>query len=76
MKALVFGGAGSGDPTLVVTHGGVIRTLERHLGAPDAPVPNLGGRWFRRTDAEPLALGERAVLIDPDVVALTVPDQL
>ncbi len=69
-------GGESGDPTLVVTHGGVIRTLERHLGAPDTPVPNLGGRWFRRSAAEPLALGERAVLIDPDVVALTVPDQL
>ena len=69
-------GAASGDVTLVVTHGGVIRTLERHLGAPEAPVPNLGGRWFRRTDSEPLALGERAVVIDPDVVALTVPDQI
>jgi len=69
-----------GDPaaavTLVVTHGGVIRTLERHLGAPEAPVPNLGGRWLRRTANAPLVLGEREVLIDPDVVALTVPDQL
>ncbi len=63
-------------PTLVVTHGGVIRTLERLLGAPEAAVPNLGGRWLRRTATEPLVLGEREVLIDPDVVALTVPDQL
>ncbi len=69
-----------GDPsirvTLVVTHGGVIRTLERHLGAPEAGVPNLGGRWLRRTETDELVLGERAVLIDPDVVALTVPDQI
>lgn len=64
------------DVTLVVTHGGVIRTLERLLGAPEAPVPNLGGRWLRRTASEPLVLGEREVLIDPDEVALTVPDQL
>ena len=63
-------------PTLVVTHGGVIRTLERLLGAPEAAVPNLAGRWLRRTATEPLVLGEREVLIDPDVVALTVPDQL
>lgn len=73
-------GALLGDPTadvtLVVAHGGVIRTLERHLGAPEAPVPNLGGRWLRRTASAPLVLGEREVLIDPDVVALTVPDQL
>lgn len=32
----------------VVTHGGVIRALERHYGAPDAgrPIANLDGRWF------------------------------
>lgn len=69
-------GNASASVTLVVTHGGVIRTLERHLGAPEAPVPNLGGRWLRRTASEALVLGEREVLIDPDVVALTVPDQL
>jgi len=69
-------GAGAPGVTLVVTHGGVIRTLERLLGAPEAPVPNLGGRWLRRTASESLVLGEREVLIDPDVVALTVPDQL
>lgn len=69
-----------GDPspgvTLVVTHGGVIRTLERLLGAPEAPVPNLGGRWLRSTATEALVLGDREILIDPEVVALTVPDQL
>ena len=36
------------DPrrTLVVTHGGVIRTLERHYGTEPAPVSNVAGRWF------------------------------
>ena len=29
---------------LVVTHAGVIRAVERHLGGKSQPVPNLGGR--------------------------------
>jgi len=65
--------------TLALTHGGVIRTIERHFGAPSTPVPNLGGRWLHveagGTDAT-IVLGEREVLVDPDAVALTVPDQL
>jgi probable phosphoglycerate mutase len=65
--------------TLAVTHGGVIRTIERHFGAPSTPVPNLGGRWLHveagRVDAT-ILLGDREVLVDPDAVALTVPDQL
>jgi probable phosphoglycerate mutase len=58
---------------LVVTHGGVIRTLERHLHAPSEAVPNLGGRWFHAA-ADGVALGDRDVLVDPD--AVTVPDQI
>jgi broad specificity phosphatase PhoE len=64
------------DVVLVVTHGGVIRALERHLGAPSVPVPNLGGRWLLDDGTGGLALGDRELLIDPDAVALTVPDQL
>jgi broad specificity phosphatase PhoE len=64
------------EVVLVVTHGGVIRVLERLLGAPSVPVPNLGGRWLHDDGAGGLALGERELLIDPDAVALTVPDQL
>ena len=53
---------------LVVTHGGVVRTLERHLARPDATdvdgvLPNLGGRWVHH-DAGTLRLGERVVLLD------------
>jgi glucosyl-3-phosphoglycerate phosphatase len=33
-------------PALVVTHGGVIRTLDRVFGVEPRPVPNVGGRWF------------------------------
>lgn len=31
---------------LVVTHGGAIRALERHLGVPSCTPANLCGRWF------------------------------
>ncbi len=58
---------------LVVTHGGLIGTLERHLHAPWVRVPNLGGRWFH-PEAGGLALGEREVLVDAETV--TVPDQI
>ena len=61
---------------LVVTHGGVIRTVERVLGAPSVAVPNLGGRWVHSDGAGGLALGERDLLIDPDEVPLTIPEQL
>jgi len=61
---------------LVVTHGGVIRTVERVLGAPSVAVPNLGGRWVHSDGEGGLALGERDLLIDPDEVPLTIPEQL
>ncbi len=57
---------------LVVTHGGVVRTVERHFGAPPDPVPNLGGRWLE-VSAGGMTLGDRELLIDPDEVAVTVP---
>ena len=58
---------------LIATHGGVIRTVERHLGSPPPPVPNLGGRWLiavRNT----LELGDREVLVDAEDAALTMPE--
>ena len=61
------GNAGTGD-VLVVTHGGVVRALERHLASPgtadaDVLLPNLGGRWFVH-DGTALTLGERVLLLD------------
>lgn len=35
-----------GSVLLVVTHGGVIRALERAAGAAPVPIANLSGRWF------------------------------
>jgi broad specificity phosphatase PhoE len=58
---------------LVVTHGGVVRTVERELGAPAEAVPNLGGRWVHVEAGGVPVLGERRLLIDPDEVAVTVP---
>jgi probable phosphoglycerate mutase len=68
--AAAVDGSGPGD-MLVVTHGGVIRTIERSLGAIPERLPNLGGRWLQADTATDLSLGERVVLLEPDEV--TVP---
>jgi probable phosphoglycerate mutase len=49
--------------TLVVSHGGVIRTLERHFGARPSTVQNLGGRWFGWRDGA-VRVGPSIDLID------------
>ena len=66
-------GDAPGTTMLIVTHGGVIRTVERRLGADSTPVPNLGGRWIVAEAGGALRLGERQLLIDPDDVEVTVP---
>jgi broad specificity phosphatase PhoE len=68
--AAAVDGSGPGD-VLVVTHGGVIRTIERSLGAIPERLPNLGGRWLLADTPTDLSLGERVVLLEPDEV--TVP---
>ena len=35
---------------IAITHSGLIRSLRRHLGAADEPVPNLGGVWVHLID--------------------------
>lgn len=54
-----------GRHCLVVSHGGVMRTLDRHTGAELVPVPNLGGRWFSLVDGE-IVPGEAMRLHDED----------
>jgi probable phosphoglycerate mutase len=57
------------DRLLVVSHGGVIRLVERHLGVdPGVPTPNLGGRWVAVTGDGDLAAGERFVPLEPELV--------
>jgi broad specificity phosphatase PhoE len=60
---------------LVVTHAGVIRAVERHLGGKSQPVPNLGGRELVRGDRG-LELGEQLLLVDPTAVEVTTPRQI
>jgi probable phosphoglycerate mutase len=62
-----------GAEVLVVTHGGVITSLERHHGEPRAPLPNLSGRTVTH-GPEQVVLGERIALLEGD--ELTVPAQL
>lgn len=53
-----------GATVLVVTHGGIVRTLERHLEDPeDQLLPNLGGRWVE-VGGDTLRLGDRVLLLD------------
>jgi broad specificity phosphatase PhoE len=65
-------GSDAGD-VLVVTHGGVVRTIERSLGATPDRLPNLAGRWILAPSPAELTPGERVVLVEPDDV--TVPGE-
>lgn len=48
-----------GDRTaVVVTHGGVIYSLEGHLGCPPERVANMSGRWVTMTNGQ-MEAGER-----------------
>jgi broad specificity phosphatase PhoE len=59
-------------PTLVVTHGGVLRTLERHHDLVGDRVPNLGGRWYH-VEGATIRPGEAVVLVGAD--ELTRPEE-
>ena len=61
---------------LVVTHGGVIRALERHLGRLPEPTANLSGLRVEVDTDGRITLGDRVILLDPDDVTVTVPRQL
>jgi probable phosphoglycerate mutase len=67
-----------GARVLVVTHGGVVRTFERHLGAEAPPLPNLGAREIVASGPE-WELGARTLLLDGDGHGdgfVTVPAQI
>lgn len=61
---------------LAVSHGGVIRALERHLDVEPAHVSNLGGRWFDVDTNGAMSLGDRVRLFDRDEAPVTIPRQL
>lgn len=71
----VAGAVEAGSDVVAISHGGVIRALERHLGRTPEPLPNLGGLRVVVDDGA-LHLGDRVLLVDPDEVAVTVPRQL
>ncbi|WP_189154431.1 histidine phosphatase family protein [Lentzea pudingi] len=54
-------------PVLVVTHGGVIRSLRKAKGLPNIAVPHLGGCWTRlHGSASDWEVGSEVVFGDPD----------
>jgi len=55
--------ASLGDSPLVVTHGGCIRVVERHLGLENDAVPNLSGRWLEVSAGNKLSAGARVELL-------------
>ena len=57
--------APAGSVLVVITHGGVIRALERAAGAPPVPIANLSGRWFSVDDGR-LRAGEPLTLVGTD----------
>jgi broad specificity phosphatase PhoE len=61
-----------GGEVLAVTHGGLMYTIEAHLGAEHERLANLAGRWLD-VAGDRLRLGERVVLTEPGDV--TVPRQ-
>ena len=67
---------GPGAEAVAISHGGVIRSVERHLGREPGPIPNLGALWVEVGPGGRLALGERVLLLDPGEVPVTVPRQI
>ncbi len=59
-------GASPGDPLLLVSHGALIRNLDRALGLAPQAIGNLMGRWY---DA-----GGNGSLVGRDVVSLADPE--
>jgi broad specificity phosphatase PhoE len=57
-----------GRQLLVVSHGGVINALERHVAADDIDpwrrLDNLEGRWFEHFEGRLQAVGDRVHLLD------------
>lgn len=55
----------TGGEVLVVSHGGLIRTMCRVLGNLDVHLPNLSGSWFIVHPDGRVAVGEQVELMEP-----------
>ncbi len=62
-----------GGDVLVVTHGGLVYTVEEHLGAAFDKLANAAGRWVEVGSGR-LRLGDRVLLAEPQDT--TVPNQI
>lgn len=58
--------AGAGDRVLLVSHGALIRNLDRAMGLEPHGVGNLAGRWYEADGNGLLAPAELVSLADPD----------
>jgi broad specificity phosphatase PhoE len=67
--------ASPGGSLLVVTHGGVIRALEKSHGRSGDAVTNLGG-ITARVSASGHTIGDRVALLDGQTVTITQNEQL
>lgn len=75
MKALAeLAVSHDGGTCMVVTHAGVIYTIESAHGLPQKRIANLGGRWLE-IDGRDTTLGERVDLVGTGVET-TIPDQI
>lgn len=64
--ARLAGAATAGDRVLVVSHGALIRNLDRVLGVKPQPMPNLAGRWYAADGDGALVPGGLVALTDPE----------
>ena len=55
-----------GDRVLLVSHGALIRNLDRHLGLQPQGIGNLSGRWYETDGDGSLTPGELVSLADPE----------
>ncbi len=64
--ARVAAASSPGDRVLVVSHGALIRHLDRALGLEPHAVANLGGRWYEADGDGRLSPGAQVALADPE----------
>lgn len=62
----VAGETAGGDRVLLVSHGALIRNLDRALGLPPHRIGNLAGRWYEVDGDRLLVAGELVSLADPE----------
>ena len=65
----------AGETVLVVTHGGVLGAVERHLGEPHNRTPNLGGRVIEVHSGR-LGASETLLLVAEHDVHVTAPPEV